>query len=97
MSCHLLTKPELTAKASMAQPVSQPTVYANGLSSKDLFSLQHVRTPKRLIQTLNTHGGVADQLAHLALTGGIDGASEQGISQLSIQKVECFKENGYGH
>jgi hypothetical protein len=25
------TKPELTAKASMAQPVSQPTVYANGL------------------------------------------------------------------
>jgi hypothetical protein len=26
-------KPELTAKASMAQPVSQPAVYANGLSS----------------------------------------------------------------
>jgi hypothetical protein len=26
------TKPELTAKASMAQPVSQPAVYANGLS-----------------------------------------------------------------
>jgi hypothetical protein len=25
------TKPELTAKASMAQPVSQPSVYANGL------------------------------------------------------------------
>jgi hypothetical protein len=25
------TKPELTAKASMAQPVSQPAVYANGL------------------------------------------------------------------
>jgi hypothetical protein len=25
------TKPELTAKSSMAQPVSQPTVYANGL------------------------------------------------------------------
>jgi hypothetical protein len=24
-------KPELTAKASMAQPVSQPVVYANGL------------------------------------------------------------------
>jgi hypothetical protein len=24
-------KPELTAKASMAQPVSQPAVYANGL------------------------------------------------------------------
>jgi hypothetical protein len=25
------TKPELTAKSSMAQPVSQPAVYANGL------------------------------------------------------------------
>jgi hypothetical protein len=25
------TKPELTAKASMAQPISQPAVYANGL------------------------------------------------------------------
>jgi hypothetical protein len=25
------TKPELTAKASMAEPVSQPAVYANGL------------------------------------------------------------------
>jgi hypothetical protein len=28
------TKPELTAKASMAQPVSQPAVYANGLNAK---------------------------------------------------------------
>jgi hypothetical protein len=28
------TKPELTAKASMAQPVSQPAVYANGLNDK---------------------------------------------------------------
>jgi hypothetical protein len=27
-------KPELTAKASMAQPVSQPAVYANGLIEK---------------------------------------------------------------
>jgi hypothetical protein len=26
------TKPELTAKASMAQPVSQPAVYASGLN-----------------------------------------------------------------
>jgi hypothetical protein len=26
------TKPELTAKASVAQPVSQPAVYANGLT-----------------------------------------------------------------
>jgi hypothetical protein len=29
------TKPELTAKASMVQPVSQPAVYANGLSDTD--------------------------------------------------------------
>jgi hypothetical protein len=28
------TKPELTAKASMAQPVSQPAVYGNGLNSR---------------------------------------------------------------
>jgi hypothetical protein len=27
------TRPELTAKASMAQPVSQPDVYANGLTT----------------------------------------------------------------
>jgi hypothetical protein len=26
------TKPKLTAKASMVQPVSQPAVYANGLT-----------------------------------------------------------------
>jgi hypothetical protein len=29
------TKPELTAKESMAQPVSQPAVYANGLMLND--------------------------------------------------------------
>jgi hypothetical protein len=29
------TKPELTAKASMAQPVSQPAVYANGLITQN--------------------------------------------------------------
>jgi hypothetical protein len=28
------TKPELTAKASMGQPVSQPAVYANGLRQR---------------------------------------------------------------
>jgi hypothetical protein len=27
------TKPELTAKSSMVQPISQPAVYANGLIS----------------------------------------------------------------
>jgi hypothetical protein len=32
------TKPELTAKASMAQPVSQPSVYANGLNTFTDFS-----------------------------------------------------------
>jgi hypothetical protein len=32
------TKPELTAKASMAQPVSQPAVYANGLKTVLTFS-----------------------------------------------------------
>jgi hypothetical protein len=32
------TKPELTAKASMAQPVSQPAVYANGLKPSETES-----------------------------------------------------------
>jgi hypothetical protein len=31
------TKPELTAKTSMAQPVSQPVVYASGLNVKVRF------------------------------------------------------------
>jgi hypothetical protein len=32
------TKPELTAKALMAQPVSQPAVYANGLKPTGYFT-----------------------------------------------------------
>jgi hypothetical protein len=32
------SKPELTAKASMSQPVSQPAVYANGL----IFDSDHM-------------------------------------------------------
>jgi hypothetical protein len=38
-------KPELTAKASMAQPVSQPAVYANGLKVNLNFSLQSHQWP----------------------------------------------------
>jgi hypothetical protein len=34
------TKPELTAKLSMAQPVSQPAVYASGLKNKSLSDSQ---------------------------------------------------------
>jgi hypothetical protein len=30
-------KPELTAKSSMAQPISQPAVYANKLKSKAAY------------------------------------------------------------
>jgi hypothetical protein len=43
------TKPELTAKASMAQPVSQPAVYANGLNyshNKDLGTITQRRRQK---------------------------------------------------
>jgi hypothetical protein len=36
------TKPELTAKASMAQPVSQPAVYANGLIKIQVFTCDDV-------------------------------------------------------
>jgi hypothetical protein len=34
------TNPELTAKLSMAQPVSQPAVYANGLISIRTWQLR---------------------------------------------------------
>jgi hypothetical protein len=36
------TKPELTAKASMAQPVSQPAVYANGLNKRKYMLCLHI-------------------------------------------------------
>jgi hypothetical protein len=35
------TKPELTAKASMAQPVSQLAVYANGLNKQHFCGRFH--------------------------------------------------------
>jgi hypothetical protein len=41
------TKPELTAKASMAQPVSQPAVYANGLMV--LYVMQMMTSPSSRI------------------------------------------------
>jgi hypothetical protein len=34
-------KPELTAKASMAEPVSQPAVYANDLKCLSLMKASH--------------------------------------------------------
>jgi hypothetical protein len=37
------TKPELTAKASMAEPVSQLAVYANGLSTAMCHLLHQTR------------------------------------------------------
>jgi hypothetical protein len=50
------TKPELTAKASMAQPVSQPAVYANGLKlprfEEGAFR-QKFRIPAFFIAALN--------------------------------------------
>jgi hypothetical protein len=41
------TKPELTAKASMVQPVSQPAVYANGLNSEILFGRRKLEGRER--------------------------------------------------
>jgi hypothetical protein len=43
------TKPELTAKASMAQPISQPAVYANGLIKKYTLKLQKPDTCQNVI------------------------------------------------
>jgi hypothetical protein len=36
-------KPELTANSSMAQPVSQPAVYANGLTFKRISVLAKIK------------------------------------------------------
>jgi hypothetical protein len=44
------TKPELIAKASMAQPVSQPAVYANGLS-------KHAHWLRTRLHTLSLYRG----------------------------------------
>jgi hypothetical protein len=40
-------KPELTAKASMAQPVSQPAVYASGLISSPPAPHEKCLRPRR--------------------------------------------------
>jgi hypothetical protein len=50
------TKPELTAKASMAQPVSQPAVYANGLMTLE-FSLQIFEKPPNIKFNENLSSG----------------------------------------
>jgi hypothetical protein len=42
-------KPELTANASMAYPVSQPAVYANGLMCCDLTTTVEVLCMERLV------------------------------------------------
>jgi hypothetical protein len=38
------TKPQLTAKALMAQPVSQPAVYANGLSISEQTAINSLHS-----------------------------------------------------
>jgi hypothetical protein len=48
------TKPELTAKASMAQPISQPAVYANGLNyhaGRAWRNSEQSRTPDATVRT----------------------------------------------
>jgi hypothetical protein len=42
------TKPELTAKESMAQPVSQPAVYANGLNRKIKIAFELLSTVAKI-------------------------------------------------
>jgi hypothetical protein len=47
------TKPELTAKASVAQPVSQPAVYANGLMHfKRLWQKYGIKTWSAILDYL---------------------------------------------
>jgi hypothetical protein len=46
------TKPELTAKVSIAQPVSQPAVYANGLRRDSLrMALKSAVTLRSMSET----------------------------------------------
>jgi hypothetical protein len=42
------TKPELTAKASMAQPISQPAVYTNGLN--DVWTITIYNSKKKKLR-----------------------------------------------
>jgi hypothetical protein len=46
-------KPELTAKSSMAQPVSQPAVYANGLSALSIKSCVEYRDAENKLCSKN--------------------------------------------
>jgi hypothetical protein len=55
------TKPELTAKASMAQPVSQPAVYANVLMTLPPLTKRN-RFPVLLIYTMINVGRVAESV-----------------------------------
>jgi hypothetical protein len=60
------TKPELTAKASMAQPVSQPAVYANGLiDSERLVSQVVYFTLQQSCNRLFTRGETRLPLVHI--------------------------------
>jgi hypothetical protein len=49
------TKPELTAKGSMAQPVSQPAVYANGLMAYLGKTVLHYTLNQRSIRCFLIH------------------------------------------
>jgi hypothetical protein len=48
------TKPELTAKASMAQSVSQPAVYANGLNTLRKIKSRRMGPAKEVTSMTNT-------------------------------------------
>jgi hypothetical protein len=45
-------KPELTAKPSMAQPISQPAVYANGLIKFHVYSTSSTTYDCRILNYL---------------------------------------------
>jgi hypothetical protein len=55
------TKPELTAKASMAQPVSQPAVYANGLTTQFIYvktKNTDIDVPLGTLKQIRIHRGI---------------------------------------
>jgi hypothetical protein len=98
------TKPELTAKASMAQPVSQPAVYANGLTGQEFAFCGHGGSSTALnrgnftkfLNVLKSHGPPFEN--RLDSAAGIQLHIDWGfvclfvcLMQFAVLKFECCK------
>jgi hypothetical protein len=74
-------KPELTAKASMAQPVSQPAVYANGLT----YSSRHIEYVLPFPDTFSSSGILPTEVCFIL--------NAQKITTFAYtEDLECYKK-----